>query len=64
MRVLWCLEPLTRSSLVVQSTGCAGRAATTCSPFFTLILGEGARAQGWNLHLLSSQISWPSTQGH
>lgn len=43
MRVVWCLEPLKRSSLAVQRLGWAGRAAVTCSPFFTLILGRGQR---------------------
>lgn len=41
MRVVWCLEPLKRSSLEAQRVGWAGRAAVTCSPFFTLMLGEG-----------------------
>lgn len=43
MTVVWCLEPLKRSSLAVQRLGWAGRAAVTCSPFFTLILGRGHR---------------------
>lgn len=41
MSVVWCLEPLKRSSLAVQWVGWARRAAITCSPFFTLILEEG-----------------------
>lgn len=43
MRVVWCLEALKRSSLAVHRLGWAGRAAVTCSPFFTLILGRGRR---------------------
>lgn len=45
MRVVWCLEPLKRSILAVQRVGWARRAAVTCSPFFTLILGEQTRVQ-------------------
>lgn len=45
MSVVWCLEPLKRSSLAVQRVGWARRAAITCSPFFTLILGEGTQVQ-------------------
>lgn len=43
MRVVWCLEALKRSSLVVHRLGWAGRAAVTCNPFLTLILGRGCR---------------------
>ena len=39
------MEPLKRSSLAVQRAGWAGRAAFTCSPFFTLILGKGTQVQ-------------------
>lgn len=51
MRVVWCLEPLKRSSLAVQRLGWTGRAAVTCSPFFTLILERGPRphVSGWVL---------------
>lgn len=45
MRVVWCLEPLKRSSLAVQRVGWAGRAAVTCSPFFTLILAGRTQVQ-------------------
>lgn len=54
MRVVWCLEPLKRSSLAVQTVGWAGRAAVTCSPFFTLILAGGHR---------SSLNSWTGSEG-
>lgn len=45
MRVVWCLEPLRRSSLAAQRAGWAGRAAVTCSPFFTLMLGRTSRCR-------------------
>lgn len=45
MRVVWCLEPLRRSSLAAQRAGCAGRAAITCSPFFTLMLRKDKQVQ-------------------
>lgn len=45
---VWCFEPLNLSSLAVHASGTAGRAARTCSPFFTLILKEARlRVRAW-----------------
>lgn len=58
---MWCLEPLKRSSLAVQSVGWTGRAAITCNPLFTLILQRACAF--WSRWRLGCRLRWKGRQG-